>query len=1238
MSLPLPTKLMRRSSAQPGAVPWLCLISVWALLSVGCAGVTGTVVKNSAPTVSITSPVAGTAVSGTTTITVSVSATTTSVQFMVDGNRTGSAVTTAPFSYSLNTTTLSNGSHSLTAVASNAGGQTAASAAVSIKVSNANPPPPTLPAISITSPVSGTTVSGTITVTASASGNITSVLFMVDGNPAAVTNAPFSYSLNTAALSNGSRSLTARASTAAGQTATSAAVSINVNNANPIPPAPPSVSITSPVSGATISGTTTVTVSVSANTTSVQFLVDGNPAAVTNAPFSYSLNTATLSNGSHSLAAKASTVAGQTATSAAVSININNANPPMPPAISITSPLPSATVFGTINVAANATDSAGVARVEFYLDNSLQATDTSSPYAWTWNTTSAVNGSHTIMAKAYDAAGNASTASVTITVSNTGGGGGLTPSGPITVSGQTGVVVQGLHITNPNGDCVTITNSTSITIRQSEIGPCSGNGIVINNGNTINVFDNYIHPEGTLAGCCDVTDGIFANGTQKLTVQGNVIAYGEANIEAQNQTNITIVGNFFLNPRNSGDRGQNIQVFYGSSSVLVENNYALASVNTALYKFAESQEDSINFGASATGNFTSGIIARNNYITGGHSASGCGLIADTGANSAQFLSNTLVDTGQCGIGIADGTNHVIDSNKILNNTPVIGGGNNAIYVWKVNSSDPPCGPVQISNNIASAIASDGSANSFWNGGGCEPVTMTNNTFDAAAQQALSPATVKLPPPPIPPQPNTCVIASPFTNNTSLPACGGSGSGGGGGGNTPPTVAITSPASGVTVSGTITISTNVSTNTTNVQFNVDGTSAGPAVTSAPFSFSLNTTTLSSGSHSLTAVASNAGGQTTTSAAVSINVNNPHLGITTATLPSGQVQVSYSATLKAAGGTPPYTWSVLSGQLPTGLILSSSGTISGTPNLAGSFTLSIGVKDSAGLSTSSVFSINIATPPPSPTAPFGHVIVVVEENANYSDVIGSSSAPYMNSLANQYGLATQYYADTHPSIGNYLAITTGQILTNDDGQTPQSFPVSADNSVRELLAAGKTWKAYAESIPSVGYVGGDATGPDGGQFYTRHAPLPYMTDVQNSAAQRQNIVPFTKFTIDLANNALPNYSFISPNGCDDAHDCGLDVADNWLKTNIDPLIKSALFQKDGLLIIVFDESNTDNTNGGGRVAAIVISPFAKLGFRSTTLYQHESLLGLTLEGLGVTTLPAPAASAPKMWEFFTFTPPS
>jgi len=411
-----------------------------------------------------------------------------------------------------------------------------------------------------------------------------------------------------------------------------------------------------------------------------------------------------------------------------------------------------------------------------------------------------------------------------------------------------------------------------------------------------------------------------------------------------------------------------------------------------------------------------------------------------------------------------------------------------------------------------------------------------------------------------------------------------------------------------------------------------------VTVAPFSHSLDTTTLSNGSHSLTAVASNSASQSTPSAPVAITVNNPHLQITTTTFANGQLQVSYSATLQAASGTPPYAWSVSSGQLPTGLSLSSSGVVTGIPTVAGTVSFTIQVKDSANNTATSTFSLNIVNPPPPPSsgAPFGHVFVVAEENQDSVNVIGSSLMPYLNSLANQYGLATQYFADTHPSIGNYLMLTTGQILTNDDSQTPVTFPVSVDNAVRELIAAGKTWKQYADSIPSVGYIGGDST-CCGGQFYTRHAPLPYMTDAQ-TASQRTNIVPSTQLATDISNGTLPNYGFVTPNGCNDAHDCGLDVADNWLKTNIDPLLKSAQFQKDGLLVIVFDESESDNTLGGGKVVCVVISPFAKLNYKSATTYQHESLLRLTLEGLGVTTLPGASATAPKMWEFFTFTPPT
>lgn len=397
-----------------------------------------------------------------------------------------------------------------------------------------------------------------------------------------------------------------------------------------------------------------------------------------------------------------------------------------------------------------------------------------------------------------------------------------------------------------------------------------------------------------------------------------------------------------------------------------------------------------------------------------------------------------------------------------------------------------------------------------------------------------------------------------------------------------------------------------------------------------SYTTPATTASDNGAQFDVLVSNSAGSANSQAATLTVTAAATVKITTTSLPNGVTSVAYSAMFQATGGTLPYTWSVSSGQLPAGLTLSAAGAISGTPTTAGLATFTIQVADSLGNKSSAGFSINVTS---SSQGPFGHIAIVLEENTDYLSVVGTTAMPYLNTLISQYGLATQYYATTHPSIGNYMDLTTGQILTNDDAQTPATFPVSADNVVRELLAAGKTWKAYGEDLPSVGY-----TGPDVGNFAIRHYPLAYMTDVLNSQAQLQNLVPFTQFATDLAAGNLPNYSWITPNLCDDAHNCPLSTADTWLQANIDPLIKNPAFQKDGLLIIVFDESASDNTNGGGRVVCVLISPASsKLAFQSTTLYQHPSVLRLTLEGLGVQTLPGAAAAAPAMWEFFTFPAP-
>ena len=149
------------------------------------------------------------------------------------------------------------------------------------------------------------------------------------------------------------------------------------------------------------------------------------------------------------------------------------------------------------------------------------------------------------------------------------------------------------------------------------------------------------------------------------------------------------------------------------------------------------------------------------------------------------------------------------------------------------------------------------------------------------------------------------------------------------------------------------------------------------------------------------------------------------------------------------------------------------------------------------------------------------------------------PYLNSLVQKYGLAAQYYANAHPSLPNYFMLTAGLTETMDDNF---AGVITDDNIVRELVNAGKTWKAYAESLPSAAYMGEDVY-----PYVRHHNPFVYFSDVQNSSTQTANIVPFTQFATDLANNALPQYSFIVPNVLDDAHDGTLAQADAWLQQN-------------------------------------------------------------------------------------------
>jgi len=359
-----------------------------------------------------------------------------------------------------------------------------------------------------------------------------------------------------------------------------------------------------------------------------------------------------------------------------------------------------------------------------------------------------------------------------------------------------------------------------------------------------------------------------------------------------------------------------------------------------------------------------------------------------------------------------------------------------------------------------------------------------------------------------------------------------------------------------------------------------------------------------------------GQSGTSAITVVHLPVASVTVTpaSATVTTGST-VQLTATPKDANGNSltgrTVTWQSSNTAAAT---VNGSGLVTGVA--AGSATITATSEGQSGTS-----AITVAAPG---TSQFGHVFIVTEENTDYVDVT-SSSMPYLTGLAAQYGLATQYYANTHPSIGNYFELATGQVLTNDDGSsTIENVP----NIVRSLVAAGKTWKSYAESIPNACYLGGDT-----GNYARKHNVFALLSDVANDpTGQACNNVPFTQFATDLANGTLPAFSNIVPDLCNDAHDCSLGTADSWLRTNIGPLLASPVFQQDGLLIVVFDESGGDNAMGGGRVYWAAISPKAKRGYQSTTTYQHPSTLRLILKGLGINSFPGAAATAPDMSEFF------
>jgi acid phosphatase len=241
-----------------------------------------------------------------------------------------------------------------------------------------------------------------------------------------------------------------------------------------------------------------------------------------------------------------------------------------------------------------------------------------------------------------------------------------------------------------------------------------------------------------------------------------------------------------------------------------------------------------------------------------------------------------------------------------------------------------------------------------------------------------------------------------------------------------------------------------------------------------------------------------------------------------------------------------------------------------------------------------SSGAAAPSPTPVAK-PHVFIIVMENKSPSQAL---SGAYTASLAQRYALLTDYHALTHPSLPNYLALTSGSTWRiTDDGYHPLPRGGIGD----QLTAAGISWRAYMEGMS------GDCM-TEVGNYALRHNPFAYY-----GGRCPANVVSFDRLSDDLASNT-PQFVWISPDMCHDTHDCPLQSGDEWLAQTVPHIVDSAAWKQNGVLFIVWDEAEDPRSNA---VAALVIAPKLK-AHTSAVAYDHYSLLATIEDRLGVNRL--------------------
>ena len=252
---------------------------------------------------------------------------------------------------------------------------------------------------------------------------------------------------------------------------------------------------------------------------------------------------------------------------------------------------------------------------------------------------------------------------------------------------------------------------------------------------------------------------------------------------------------------------------------------------------------------------------------------------------------------------------------------------------------------------------------------------------------------------------------------------------------------------------------------------------------------------------------------------------------------------------------------------------------------------------------------------PPATYDHVVWVVMENHAYSQIIGSRRAPYINRLAARCGLATRFFAESHPSLPNYIAMTSGstQGVTDDGG--PAAHELTAPSIFSQLGPGG--WRSLQESMPSPCRRG------DSGAYAVRHDPAVYYTNLR--AACGANVVPLAARP-DLS----ARFTFVTPNVCHDMHDCSVSTGDAWLERFVPKVLSSPEYRAGRTaMFLTWDEDDDSSSN---HIPTLVVAPSVRPGTRSGARFDHYSMLRTTEELLGVTPLQGNAASAKSIRSAF------